>query len=50
MNYGEIAHAEVYKRIIERNNKQIIKMLSKMEPGYKEQQRQSMNEFVRSLS
>ena len=47
MNIAGIIRAEAYKRIAQKNDERIIQIMNKMNPDYKEQQRQIMKKFVR---
>lgn len=49
MNIAGIIRAEAHKRIAQKNDERIIQIMNKMKPDYKEQQRQNMKKFVRSL-
>lgn len=49
MNIEGIIRAEAYKRIAQKNDERIIQIMNKMKPNYREQQRQNMKKFVRSL-
>ena len=49
MNIAGIIRAEAYKRIAQKNDERIIQIMNKMKPNYREQQRQNMKKFVRSL-
>ena len=49
MNPLKIARNEYCKLIAQKNDERIIQILNKTKPDYKEQQRQNMKKFVRSL-
>ena len=49
MNIAGIIRAEAYKRIAQKNDERITQIMNKMKPNYREQQRQNMKKFVRSL-